>query len=188
MTYQIGLSRPITQPIAAWGRSLVVAIVLATASVGLPGLDVEPQPGGMARLRWGAAAWAQDSSVSPEMIMGYATSVLEMDSRRTEAYEQIETLLAGTSYNIADVDMSCTGTANLNQLPRNLRGNIRTIVVNYCNQASDIVETNGLTIREFNQITAAHPQDQALSEQIRTALIQLQQQSQGTPPPTEAPQ
>ncbi|MBE9111605.1 DUF4168 domain-containing protein [Nodosilinea sp. LEGE 07298] len=122
-------------------------------------------------------AWAQDSSVSQEEVISYATSILEMDAPRNEALSQIRTLLTGTGQDLASIDMSCTGTANLNQLPRNLRNSVRTVVVNYCNQASDIVEANGLTVRRFNAITAAHPQDPALTDQIRSAMIELQQQS-----------
>jgi hypothetical protein len=127
----------------------------------------------------GTAALAQDSGISPDEVIGYAASVLEMDGPRNEALAQINTLLTGTGQEISSIDMSCTGTANLNQLPRNLRNNIRTIVVNYCNQASAIVQANGLTVRRFNAITAAHPQDPALAEQIRAAMVQLQR-SQGS--------
>ncbi|WP_275332590.1 DUF4168 domain-containing protein [Nodosilinea sp. PGN35] len=123
------------------------------------------------------AAWAQDSSVSADEVMGYAASVLQMDAPRNEAFSQIKTLLTGTSHDISSIDMSCTGTANLNQLPRSLRSDVRTIIVNYCNQASTIVQSNGLTVRRFNTITAAHPQNPALAEQIRAAMVQLQQQS-----------
>ncbi|TVQ08009.1 MAG: DUF4168 domain-containing protein [Leptolyngbya sp. DLM2.Bin27] len=127
----------------------------------------------------GAAAQAQASGISPDEVIGYAASVLEMDSPRNEALAQINTLLTGTGQEISGIDMSCTGTASLNQLPRNLRNSIRTIVVNYCNRASAIVQANGLTVRRFNAITAAHPQDPALAEQIRAAMVQLQQ-SQGS--------
>jgi hypothetical protein len=106
-----------------------------------------------------------------------------MDSPRNEAYSQIKTLLTGTGYEVGSIDMSCTGTASLNQLPRNLRSSVRTVVVNYCNEASTIVQANGLTVRQFNAITAAHPQDPALAEQIRAAMIQLQQQSQESTQP-----
>lgn len=157
---------------------LTVAFAAAGLAVFTSGIGVQlPSPGGGVTL--GAAAWAQDSGIAPEIIMGYAASVIEMDSPRNEAYSQIKTLLTGTGYDSSTIDMSCTDTASLNQLPRNVRGNVRTIVVDYCNQASNIVQTNGLTVRQFNDITAAYPQDPALAEQIRTAMVQLQQQSQG---------
>ncbi|HSM80463.1 MAG TPA: DUF4168 domain-containing protein [Nodosilinea sp.] len=131
---------------------------------------------GRAQVSLGAAAQAQ-AAISPEEVTGYAASVLQMDAPRNEAYSQIKTLLTGTSQDISSIDMSCAGTANLNQLPRNLRSSVRTIVVDYCNQASSIVQANGLTVRQFNAITTAYPQDPALASQIRDAMVQLQQQS-----------
>jgi hypothetical protein len=158
-------------------RTLAVASIASLVIlVGGAGIQIPAGEG----LRLGAAAQAQDSDVSPEEIVGYATSVLEMDSHRSEAYGEIQTLLTGTGYAINSVDISCMGTANLNQLSRNLRNSVRAIVVDYCNQASSIVEANGLTVRRFNDITAAHPQDPALAEQIRTVMVELQQ-SQESP-------
>jgi hypothetical protein len=168
--HPLSITRSITRP----GRSVVIAAAVASLSL-LAGSGVQlPTAVGGATV---GAVWAQDSNVSPEEVAGYAASVLEMDSPRNEAYSQIRTLLTGTSQDISRIDMSCTSTASLNQLPRNLRSNVRTIVVNYCNQASKIVQANGLTVRRFNAITAAHPQDPALAEQIRAAMIELQQQS-----------
>ncbi len=162
---------------------LTVAIAAAGLTVFASGLGVRiPSPGSGVIL--GAAAWAQDSGIDPEIIMGYAASVIEMDSPRNEAYSQIKTLLTGTGYDSSTIDMSCTDTASLNQLPRNVRSDVRTIVIDYCNQASAIVQANGLTVRQFNTITTTYPQDPALAEQIRTAMVQLQQQSQGAGGPT----
>lgn len=161
-------------PLINPGRSAVIAAALASLSL-LAGAGAQlPTATGNVTL---GAAWAQDSGISEEDVIGYATSILEMDAPRNEALRQIRTLLTGTGQDLASIDMSCTGTANLNQLPRNLRNSVRTIVVNYCNRASDIVEANGLTPREFNAITAAYPQDPALTDQIRAAMIELQQQS-----------
>lgn len=163
-------------PLSMHRRTLALAAAIASLTVLAGGAGVSiPTATGSVTL--GSTAWAQNSSVSSEDITGYAASVLEMDAPRNEAFSQIKTLLTGTSYDISSIDMSCTGTANLNQLPRNLRGDVRTIIVNYCNQASTIVQSHGLTVRLFNMITAAYPQDQALAEQIRAAMIQLQQQS-----------
>ncbi|WP_017301058.1 DUF4168 domain-containing protein [Nodosilinea nodulosa] len=160
--------------IANSGRSVAIAAAVASLSL-LAGAGVQvPTASGGITL---GAAWAQDNGISPEEVTGYAASVLQMDSPRNEALSQIKSLLTGTDQDINSIDMSCTGTANLNQLPRNLRSSVRTIVINYCNQASQIVESNGLTVRRFNAITAAHPQDPALAEQIRSAMIELQQQS-----------
>ncbi len=166
----------LTHPLSIHPRRLAMAAAIASLTVLASGAGVAI-PTATSSVTLGAAAWAQDSGVSAEEVVGYAASVLEMDAPRNEAFSQIKTLLTGTSHDISSIDMSCTGTANLNQLPRNLRSDVRTIIVNYCNQASTIVQSNGLTVRRFNTITAAHPQDPALAEQIRAAMVQLQQQS-----------
>lgn len=159
-------------PIARPGRSMVIAAAVASLSL-LAGAGAQvPTAAGSITL---GAAWAQDSSISQEQVIGYATSVLEMDAPRNEALSQIRTLLTGTGQDISSIDMSCTGTASLNQLPRNLRSSVRTIVVDYCNRASEIVKANGLTTSQFNAITAAHPEDPALADQIRAAMIDIQQ-------------
>ncbi|HEY9880461.1 MAG TPA: DUF4168 domain-containing protein [Leptolyngbyaceae cyanobacterium] len=125
-----------------------------------------------------AQALAQGTDVSQEEVQNYAASVLQMDGPRNEALNQIKSLLSRVNYDVSRVDMTCPNTRNLNQLPRQVRNDVREIVVNYCNQARTIVEGNDLTVRRFNTITEAHQSDPALSERIRTALIQLQQQKQ----------
>ncbi|MBD2109654.1 DUF4168 domain-containing protein [Nodosilinea sp. FACHB-13] len=166
----------LTYPLSAHRRTLVLATAIASLTVLAGGAGVSI-PTATGNVTLGAAAQAQNSSVSSEEVTAYAASILEMEAPRNEALSQIKTLLTGTSHDISSIDMSCTGTANLNQLPRNLRGDIRTIIVNYCNRASEIVQSHGLPGRLFNRITATYPQDQALAEQIRAAMIQLQQQS-----------
>lgn len=161
-------------PLANPRRSAVLAAALASFSLlAGAGTHLSTAVGGVTL----GSAMAQDSGISQTQVIGYATAVLEMDAPRNEALSQIRTLLTGTGQDLSSIDMRCTNTASLNQLPRNLRSSVRTVVVNYCKRASDIVEANGLTVRQFNAITAAHPQDPALAEQIRAAMIDIQQQS-----------
>jgi hypothetical protein len=157
------------------GLSVAGALAVTGLSAALSGVSLPPVAGHVS-WAWGVAQ-AQDNSVSREDIDSYAASVLEMDPYRTEAYTQIKNLLSGIDHDMSAVDMSCSGTANLSQLPRSVRSEVRSIIVNYCNQASRIVQRNGLTVQQFNEITAAYPQDPGLAEQIRTALIQIQQES-----------
>jgi hypothetical protein len=164
-----------------WIRSLGMAgclasVVLLAQAVPL----VFPNPVGN-QVRWGSAALAQGITVSQEEIMRYARSVLEMEGPRTNAYKEIRSILTGTNVDINSISLRCTTTNRLNQLPRSVRNNIRIIVVNYCNEASRIVQANGLPNGRFNDITAAYPQDDTLAEQIRAALMQLQQQESSTP-------
>ncbi|MBW4460796.1 MAG: DUF4168 domain-containing protein [Nodosilinea sp. WJT8-NPBG4] len=165
-----------TYPLSVHRRTLVLAAAIASLTVLSGGAGVSiPTVSGNVTL--GAAAQAQNSSVSSDDITGYAASVLEMEAPRNEALSKIKTLLTGTSHDISSIDLSCKGAANLNQLPRSLRSDVRTIIVNYCNQARTIVQSNGISTEDFNRITGAYPQDPALAEQIRAAMVELQQQS-----------
>jgi hypothetical protein len=181
------MSTSISVAIAQWGRSLLVSSLLASTTLLASTVPLDFPGPSMGSVGWGAAAWAQDINVSPEEIMGYARSVLEMEGPRTAAYNEIQALLAGTNVNINSISLRCNATNSLNQLPRNLRNDVRTIVVNYCNQASQIVQANGLRNERFDAITAAYPQDSTLAEQIRAALMQIQQQSQSSPASGESP-
>jgi hypothetical protein len=163
------------------GRSLAIALAFSSLSLLASTMVTPLSLDGIHYLPLPSLAWAQTLQVSPAEVMNYARSVLQMDSPRTQTYNQIKTLLTGANYDVNAIDMRCTATANLNQLPRRIRQQVRTLIVDYCNQASDIVRTNGLKVEQFNAITAAYPQDQTLAEQIRTALMQLQQQSQPQP-------
>lgn len=159
-----------------FGRGLLGAVAMTSFSMAASGvnLSIGGVPGSPMVL---GTVQAQETDISSEEITSYAASVLEMDPYRTEAYTAIQNLLTDIDHDMSAVDLSCAGTSNLNQLPRNVRPEVRSIVVNYCNRASTIVESNGLTVSRFNTITATYPQDPGLAEQIRTALIQIQQQS-----------
>lgn len=159
------------RPLSRWAIAGMLAILANVSSGVMQGTEMLP---GLATL----PAMAQGTAVSDAEIQSYAASVLEMDGPRTEAYTQIKNLLSQVNYDVNRVDMSCTNTRSINQVPRQVRSDVREIVVNYCNQARQIVESNGLTVRRFNEITEAHKKDPALAEQIRTTLIELQQAQQ----------
>lgn len=159
---------------------MALALALASASVVASAVPLRLTVPVLGQVTWGSAALAQSLTVSPDEIMGYARSVLEMEGPRAAAYNEIRALLTGTNVDINSINLRCTATNTLNQLPRNLRNNVRTIILNYCNEASQIVQSNGLRSDRFDAITAAYPQDPTLAEQIRTALMQIQQQQSQT--------
>lgn len=177
----MNMSKSISVVVAHWGRACLVASLVSGATLVSSAVPIAFSAPGVGHVRLGSAAFAQGLNVSQEEIMGYARSVLEMEGPRTDAYREIQSLLTGTNVSINSISLRCTTTNSLNELPRSVRNNVRTIVVNYCNQASRIVQSNGLRTERFDAITAAYPQDDTLAEQIRAALMQLQQQGQGTP-------
>ena len=131
-----------------------------------------------------SAAHAQVSgqgAPSIENIERYALSVLQIDGPRNEAYTEIKNILieADVGGNRSDLALSCGSnriiSQNLSRLPRNVRPNVRSIIVNFCNQAREIVEGNGLSVRQFNNITDLHRGDPALADRIREQMLILQE-------------
>jgi hypothetical protein len=115
-------------------------------------------------LVFGAAAQAQD--ISNEEITSYARSVLLIEPRRVEAMKEIKGMAGDSVPRIV-----CNETQEVNRLSGNLRG----IAVNYCQQAKKVVETNGLTVSRFNQLTLLQRRDPAVKQRIQAELLRLQQ-------------
>ncbi|MDJ0705449.1 MAG: DUF4168 domain-containing protein [Leptolyngbyaceae cyanobacterium MO_188.B28] len=125
-----------------------------------------------------SAAYAQ-AVASNDEIIAYAQSVLEIDGPRNEAFTEIKNILieADIGGNRSGLSLSCGSNRNISQslssLPRRVRPDVRSIIVDFCNQARDIVVGNGLTVRQFNDITASHRGDPALAERIQEQMLIL---------------
>lgn len=120
------------------------------------------------------AAIAQ-SNISNEEITQYARAVLAIDQYRNTAYTEIKDILLTVQMDISDINVSCTDTQDISEVPRSVRRDVREILTRYCNQSRSAVEDNELTSRRFNQITEAHSSDQTIFERIQQELIRLQQ-------------
>ena len=123
---------------------------------------------------------AAHAQVRTEEIDSYALSILQIDGPRNQAYTEIQNILIGAdlSGNDSEVILSCGSTRNisrnLSSLPRTVRPNVQSIIVNFCNEAREIVENNGLSVSRFNHITGAHREDPALADRIRLKMLDLQ--------------
>ncbi len=116
---------------------------------------------------WSLQAQAQTASTfTAEEIRNYARAVLGMEPRRQAAYEEIRSS-AGTTIPV----VICNQNRSINQLQRE----IRAIAVNYCTQAKAIIESNDLTISQFNEITQQQQSNTQLKQQIQSELLRLQQ-------------
>ena len=126
-----------------------------------------------------AHAQASGQVIASNDIIAYAQSVLEIDGPRNEAYTEIKNILieADVSSNRSDLPLRCGSNRNISQslssLPRRVRPDVRSIIVSFCNQAREIVVENGLTVRQFNDITALHRGDPALAERIQEQMLIL---------------
>jgi hypothetical protein len=163
-------------------RSLCRLLLAGTVFLTVSGLGVtlrpSPRTGWQPTLELAAAEAQTADDFSQDEVLSYARSVLEMDGYRSQAYTEIKNLLMGANYDVSQVDLACPNTRSLNQVPRQVRNEVRNIVVGYCEKAREIVEANGLSVQRFNEMSAAHTSDSVLTERIYNALIQLQQAAQ----------
>jgi Domain of unknown function (DUF4168) len=142
-------------------QSLFAGVISAAAlaSGWVPGLY-----GNSPTLIFGAAAQAQE--ISAQEITSYARSVLAIEPRRLEASNEIKGIAGGSVPRVV-----CNETREINKLS----GNVRGIMVNYCDQAKKAIETNGLTVARFNKITLLQQANPAIKQQIQAELLRLQQ-------------
>ncbi len=152
-----------------WLKLLAVGVV--SGWLGVVGL---PATAGTQLPLTQRAAIAQ-SSISNEEINQYARAVLAIDQYRNAAYTQIKDLLLTVEMDISSINVSCTNTQDISDVPRSVRRDVREILTGYCNDSRSAVEDTGLTSRRFNQITDAHASDEAVFERIQQELLRLQE-------------
>lgn len=105
-------------------------------------------------------------AVSDQQINNYAKAAIEIESERKQAYQEIQTILGKNPPEIV-----CNQPRSYNNLPEAAE----KVAVSYCENSQDIVENNGLTVQEFNQITQRIREDQALERRVQEVIIELQQ-------------
>lgn len=110
---------------------------------------------------------AAQAQVNDQEITSYARTVLALEKGRQQAYEKIKSTIGSNEV----PNIVCSQAGSINSLPRN----VRDIAVNYCNQSKQIVESNGLTISRFNAITVSLQNNSALQQQVKEAMLRLQQ-------------
>ncbi|MGC1307288.1 MAG: DUF4168 domain-containing protein [Phormidesmis sp.] len=121
---------------------------------------------------------AQAQAFTDDDVANYASAVFDIEVRRQEAYTTASDILvaAGSETDILEMTLSCQQTrmSDMPDIPRADRVDLRTVLVEYCNDASQLAEANDLTPDRFNSITAAHQGDPELAERIQTAISELQ--------------
>jgi Domain of unknown function (DUF4168) len=113
---------------------------------------------------FGNAALAQN--VTDGELLRYARSVLVIEPMRQQVYSQIQSIM-GTN---RVPSIACHRPNSLASLP----GNIRQIATDYCNRAIQVVESNDISISQFNAITTNIQNDPDLASRIQQILVQLQ--------------
>ncbi len=121
------------------------------------------------------AAYAQ--SFSDDEIVSYARTIVEIEAERTAAYEAASDILAAadSDLSILDTPLRCTNNrmADMPDIDRAARVELRTVLVTFCNGASELAAANDLSAETFNAITAAHREDEELAAQIQAAISDL---------------
>lgn len=125
----------------------------------------------------GSIPAAHAQSFNDDEVVNYARAVFEIEAQRTEAYEAASDILAtaDSELSILETPLSCTNSrlADMPDLERAERVELRTVLVNFCNAASQVAEDNDLTPKTFNAITAAHREDEDLAARIQAAISEL---------------
>lgn len=140
-------------------RSLIVGTLTAMGIL----LGVAPDfSGQFPRLTFNSSAFAQD--ISSTQARNYARALLAMEPLRQSAYAEIKKIVGNVP------PISCSQSGSLSSLPRNAR----EIAVNYCNRSKEIVESNSLSVSQFNLISVTVKKDPGLRTQIQNYLTELQ--------------
>lgn len=105
-------------------------------------------------------------SISSEQVKNYAKAVMAIEPKRQAAYSEIQKITNDEKV----PDINCTKKDSIAALGKN----IQDIAVNYCKQAKKIGQTQGLTIAQFNTITASAQSDTELRQRIQNEILRLQ--------------
>lgn len=106
-------------------------------------------------------------SISTEEVENYARAVLAIEPSREAAYSEI---LQEVNDEQKVARVACTQPETIAALP----GDVQEIATNYCQRAKQIGESNGLTMTQFNTITASAQADPELQQRLQNELIRLQ--------------
>ena len=120
-------------------------------------------------------ARAQESTrFTDENVTAYASTVATIEPLREAAYAAASDALvsAGSDVSLIDNPLRCFNS-EVSDMPgtdETVQLELLSILVNYCNEAKDIAEDNGLTPQMFNTMTEAHRADSDLAGRIRAAI------------------
>ncbi|RAM48289.1 MAG: hypothetical protein C6Y22_28535 [Hapalosiphonaceae cyanobacterium JJU2] len=117
-------------------------------------------------LIFSSTANAQNSPPNNKDILNYSRSLLRIEPERQQAFDEIKKIIGDREI----PKIVCSEPTSFTSLP----SQAKDIAVNYCNRSQQIVESNGLSIDEFNKITLQLQNNDDLKRQIYNNLIRLQ--------------
>jgi len=109
---------------------------------------------------------AQGQNYNEEKLESYAEAVLAIEPLRQKTFREIQTLLNGQEV----PNIACNRAESYQNLP----AKARSLIVDYCNRSKTIVQEQGLTVSEFNAITAEVQSNPQLKQQVQAEMLELQ--------------
>ncbi|WP_413173924.1 DUF4168 domain-containing protein [Anabaena azotica] len=109
---------------------------------------------------------AQAVTVNNTEVTNYAQSVLAMEPKRQQAFEEIKKQIGGKEI----PKIVCNDPNSMSSLPNKAKD----IAIEYCNHSQKIVEDHGLSIERFNQITLEIQNNNDLKKQVYNTLLRIQ--------------
>ena len=121
-------------------------------------------------LAFSSLAYAQE--VRNEEVTNYARAVLAMEPIRQQTRDKLKQIVGATN---VPRFFACSP-----EKVNGLSDTARDTIDNYCTAAQNIVSSNNLTIKQFNDITNAisgnPPADPVLKQRVQEELIRIQSQ------------
>ena len=90
---------------------------------------------------------------------------MALESKRQALYAQIQQFIKKQQV----PDINCTKPDTIDRLS----GDGQKLAIAYCKEAKQVIESNNLSITQFNQITATAQANPNLEKRIQTELIRL---------------
>jgi len=120
-------------------------------------------------------AYAQE--FTDDDVINYANTVVSIEAQRIADYETASDILAasGGEVDILEAQLSCQAhkLSDMPDIPRASRVDLQAVLVEFCEGSRLSAESNDLTAKRFNSMTAAHRADPALAERIQGAISEL---------------
>ncbi|PLZ15705.1 DUF4168 domain-containing protein [Fischerella thermalis] len=109
---------------------------------------------------------AQSPQPNNTDIVNYSRALLRIEPERQQAFDKIKKIIGDREI----PKIVCSEPNTFKSLP----SEARDVAVNYCNRSQQIVQSNGLSIDQFNNITLQLQNNEDLKRQIYNTLIRLQ--------------
>lgn len=109
---------------------------------------------------------AQAQNYDENTLRNYAQALLEIEPLRQRALQDIQTVL--NSQEVPSI--ACNRAQSYQDLP----AEVQSLIVDYCNRSQNIVQQQGLTVSEFNNITTDVQSNPQLKQEVQAEMQELQ--------------